>query len=108
MWYVLFSVLISALVSPQAPQILKAAGIRYEHGGTSTPMGAGADSCRTCHEQGSTDFSTTTDQNCFGCHHDMRVKASKAYKHVEVTNQKYPSLSCDGCHRLHEANSEPL
>jgi predicted CXXCH cytochrome family protein len=108
MWYVLFSALVAALISPRILSEVMASGTHYSHSGTTSPMGAGADSCRTCHEAGSFVFNTTTDQNCYGCHHDMQVKTQKAYKHNEVINQQFPSLSCEGCHRLHEAGSEPL
>jgi predicted CXXCH cytochrome family protein len=108
MWYILISALISAFVSPRPPQIILATGAQYDHSGTSSPMGAGADSCRACHEGGSYEFNTTADLNCYGCHHDTQAKAQKAFKHVEVTSQAYQALSCEGCHKLHRASGRPL
>jgi predicted CXXCH cytochrome family protein len=108
MWFILLSALITILGSSGSPQKVGATDAILNHNGTSSPIGAGADSCRTCHSGGSFDLSTETDLNCFGCHRDTQEKALKAYKHSEVINDKYPTISCEGCHKLHKANGNAL
>jgi predicted CXXCH cytochrome family protein len=68
---------------------------------------AGADSCRSCHIAGN-DMTLSTQQLCFDCHDKERAKATKNYQHPDIPNEKFPSLKCEGCHRLHQAYSKPL
>jgi predicted CXXCH cytochrome family protein len=108
MWFILLSALISALSGSPSPQQMEATGAVSYHNGTASPFGAGADSCRACHSEGSFDLSAESDQNCFACHHDTQAKTLKAFKHVEVKSDKYPTVSCEGCHQLHKAEGKPL
>jgi len=108
MWQILLSALITILGGSSSPQKGEATGMVLSHAGTSSPMGAGADSCRICHQGGSFDLAAESDLNCFGCHRDTQTKALKAYKHTEVIHDKYPTVSCEGCHNLHKAEGSAL
>lgn len=108
MWLILLSALITALGSSGSSQQIGAAVAIFNHSGTSSPIGAGADSCRACHSGGSFDLAAESDLNCFRCHRDTQTKALKAYKHTEVIHDKYPTVSCEGCHKLHKAEGSAL
>ena len=107
MWLLMLSVLYSIISSQAAaPVFVPEPGITsFSHSGAVS--NAKSDSCQVCHAIGS-DLTTATNQLCFECHKTAQAKASRRYQHPEVTNEKYPALGCDGCHRLHNAAANPL
>jgi predicted CXXCH cytochrome family protein len=107
MWLLMFSLLSALFVSQNSiPQsIPDISNALYMHSGTSASVSG--DSCITCHVTG-IDLSLASDQLCFDCHKDTEIKSRKKYHHTDIPNDKYPALSCEGCHQLHEATGQPL
>jgi predicted CXXCH cytochrome family protein len=67
------------------------------------------DSCYVCHNktiQGG--LLTETKSLCFKCHQAKQAQSLKVYQHPDTGSIGYPKLSCEGCHRIHKANSNPL
>jgi predicted CXXCH cytochrome family protein len=80
----------------------------FNHTGTSISAGANVDSCAVCHKKGQPEMATQTGQICFNCHGQVALKELRNFRHVSVINDKYPALSCEGCHTLHRAKGKPV
>jgi predicted CXXCH cytochrome family protein len=108
MWLVLLAVLMAVNENSISPNIM--AENIIGHTGTVFRENAGlkSDSCTICHNDGGFDLSATTNQLCYHCHNDVESKSLKRFKHADVVNPQYPSVSCEGCHKLHKAGARPL
>jgi|WetSurMetagenome_2_1015567.scaffolds.fasta_scaffold80464_2 predicted CXXCH cytochrome family protein len=107
MWFLMFSLLSSIIISQiSAPlSFPESIGPTFSHtGATATSR---ADSCQVCHANG-LDLALATNQICFDCHKAVETKAAKHYQHPEIPNEKYISLNCEGCHKLHKASASQL
>ncbi len=79
----------------------------FNHSGAKIVPGVQSDSCVLCHWQTGQPIAAQSSDLCFQCHSDVAGKAAKLHRHREVVSEKYPGLSCEGCHRLHSAGARP-
>jgi predicted CXXCH cytochrome family protein len=81
----------------------------YAHAGASIAgADAQSDSCFICHGNGGLDISSQSSGLCYECHASIEIKSLKSHRHVDIIDDKYPLIGCEGCHRAHRAVSRPL
>jgi predicted CXXCH cytochrome family protein len=80
----------------------------YNHIGTMALSNSRPDSCFICHGKANTEISSQSERLCLQCHGLIDEKEQKVYRHIEVTSQRYPSISCEGCHKVHKAGGSKL
>jgi predicted CXXCH cytochrome family protein len=80
----------------------------YDHIGTTALSNSRPDSCFICHLKANAEIGSQNERLCLQCHGSIDEQGQKAHKHIAVTSQRYPSISCEGCHKVHSAGASKL